>query len=394
MRKNCLMFAGQGSQYKGMAKRICAIYPKAQEIFATASAAIGIDLKSVCIEGDGDILLDTSLTQPAILTTSYAIASHLIDELHIRPSMAVGHSLGEYTALTIAGCLDLTTAVKIVHRRGQLMKEVAMTKPGSMLAVSGIKRQDIDAQVEKFSAKYPEQQLVVSNYNSKSEFVVSGQNQGIELFKELMNAQGHTTIPLKVHAQFHNPVMREAANRLRPFLEAADIRNPNFSVVSTTTGEVLFEREKIIKNLVDQIVKPVLWSQVLIDIYTKNPDIAFIDVGPRSYLKSFLQDLLDESKVDLFSTENDKGYEALRSHFLTEQKHFIASMMRQIATTKNYTDSSLQYDKILTECCLRLSNVYNDVVSGVLLSPEKLGLIRETIMIINHCKKENIGVSV
>src|SRR2546429_4684048 len=138
------LFPGQGSQAVGMGKAFHDASAGARAVFAEANAALGFDLRRVMFEGPESELALTANTQPAVLTASVAAAAACA-ERGLRPALAAGHSLGEYSALVVAGALRLADAVRVVRKRGELMQQAVPVGAGAMAAIMGLTLDAVEA---------------------------------------------------------------------------------------------------------------------------------------------------------------------------------------------------------------------------------------------------------
>ena len=150
--KTAFMFPGQGSQAVGMGKDIAETYPIAKMTFEEADNILGFGLSKLIFEGTEADLGDTAITQPAMYVCSIAMLRVLQQEVpNAIPAAVAGHSLGEFTALTAAGALLFSDGVKLVQKRGQLMKEAGAQNPGGMAAILGLESAEVQAVVENAS---------------------------------------------------------------------------------------------------------------------------------------------------------------------------------------------------------------------------------------------------
>jgi [acyl-carrier-protein] S-malonyltransferase len=270
--KIMFVFPGQGSQYRGMGSDIHAEFSVARQVYQEASDALGLDMTKLSFEDpDGEIDL-TRFTQPALLTHSVACC-RVFDELSdgaIRPSMVGGHSLGEYTALVIAGSLSLTDGVKLVQKRGELMGEHG---EGGMMALTT----DLDAAREIADRYYCQ----VGGCNLPEQTVVGGSESDLERLAEFV-AENHPrtrAVPLVTEGAFHTYYMVEAARLFREILSETDFAAPTVEVLANYTGNLHdADAQTIRPRLFFQLFSPVKWVGCLRTAMDNGID-AFVEFG-------------------------------------------------------------------------------------------------------------------
>ena len=275
-----LMFPGQGSQAVGMGRDLFEAHETVRKTYDEASAALGYDIAALSFEGPADRLSQTDVTQPALLVNSVAVF-RLLAGRGLRFDVALGHSLGEYSALVATGALPFGEAVKIVRLRGDAMLAAARAHPGSMAAVLGLD----DVRVEEICAGLAD--AWPANYNSPGQLVVSGSRAGLERLREQALAAGaRKVVPLVVSGAFHSPYMAPAADALGAALAAASWAAPSprfFSVCS-----VDYEAGDFAALLQRQVTSPVRFTQSVRRLIADGCD-AFLEVGPGAVLSGLVR---------------------------------------------------------------------------------------------------------
>lgn len=302
MKKTAFLFPGQGAQYVGMGKKLCDIYTSAARTFEEANDALEFNLSKLCFEGSIEELTKTENTQPALLTASVAAFRVFMQEYGIEPSYLAGHSLGEISALVCAGGIDFSDAVKIVRERGRFMQEAVPQGIGAMAAVSGIDRELIEKECSIYSGS--NQVVVVSNYNSPDQIVISGYTSAVNAAGEKLKKLGAGIIPLKVSAPFHSPLMQPAAARLRAELYKYTYKELKYPVLSNVTAQPYTGHTSIIENLAAQIVSPVRWTESVLFL-EQNAICTAVELGPKNVLKNLMKKNAPDIKTYSFDMEED-----------------------------------------------------------------------------------------
>jgi [acyl-carrier-protein] S-malonyltransferase len=266
--------------------------PGAAAVWAEADAALGFPLSTLCFEGPAADLGLTANTQPAVLTTSVAAAAALA-ERGVRPGLAAGHSLGEYSALVVAGALRFADAVRLVRRRGEFMQEAVPVGTGAMAALLGLEL----AAVEQLCAEAAQGQVVgVANINSPGQIVIAGHLAAVERAVEAAAARGgRKSVLLPVSAPFHCALMKPAADRLVAELERVAVSDPRIPVVRNVDGGVTRTADEVKPFLVQQVASPVRWTDC-VERLAREGATSFIEVGPGRVLTGLLKRTLDGAR--------------------------------------------------------------------------------------------------
>lgn len=278
-----LLFPGQGSQKPGMGRDVANAFPAARDVFARADAALGVALSKLCFEGPADELMLTHNAQPALLAHGAAVWAATRDVIGAAVVAAAGHSLGEFTAYHAAESLSLEDALRIVRRRGDLMYESGVKRPGAMAALLGDTNRAIDQICEEASR---DAGLVVpANYNSPGQVVISGEEAGVERAMALAKEAGaKRAIRLNVSGAFHSPLMETASAGLREALDDASFDNPHFTVYANVNAEPVTSADRARQLLLEQLSKPVRWTEEVQAMVRRYPEALFVEMGPGNVL--------------------------------------------------------------------------------------------------------------
>jgi len=257
------LFPGQGSQAVGMLADFEVEFPVVKDTFTEASGALGYDLWVVAQEGPADQLSLTEITQPLMLTAGVALYRAWIQAGGQAPSYMAGHSLGEYTALTAAGSIQLADAVQLVRARGQFMQDAVPQGTGAMAAVIGLDDDKIEAVCARVAT---DTGCVIEavNYNAPGQLVIAGHVEAVEACLPLMKEAGaKRALTLPVSAPFHCALMEPAAERLHEKIDMIEVQIPSVPVIQNVSmkpeSDVVVIREQLIK----QTFSPVRWTQTV-----------------------------------------------------------------------------------------------------------------------------------
>lgn len=353
MNRTALLFPGQGSQYVGMGKNMYKYSSIARDTFEEAEDVLGIPLSIICFEDKDEILTSTEIAQPAILTHSVAQFRLLKERCEIHPSFLAGHSLGEYSALCCSGVLSLSDALKIVQKRGQLMKYVSQME-GTMAAVIGIDFIEVMSVCQELMSLG--HTVGIGTYNSPTQCSISGEKKAVEIANARLKKMGAIVIPLNVSGAFHSSLMSEAANELRKTLEKYCFSRMKWPVLSNVTGEPHHGVDQIIDNLVLQMTVPVQWTENMYYLLKKKVTQA-IELGPGTVLKNLSKEF---NGLEVFSFDNEKDAEIL-DKLLTPEEDRMGFIGRALATAvciKNNNDDVAQYTSGVIEPYQRIKEMY------------------------------------
>ncbi|HZJ01482.1 MAG TPA: ACP S-malonyltransferase [Gemmatimonadaceae bacterium] len=290
-----LLFPGQGSQKPGMGKDLADAFPEARRVFDEVDDALGFKLSTLCFEGPADDLTATLNAQPALLTHGAAVWAIARKTLGNSVCAAAGHSLGEHTAYHAAGSTTLADAARLVRKRGQLMYETGVTRPGAMAAVLGKLDDSIESLCEL--ATRSAGLAVPANYNTAEQIVVSGEVAGVEKVMALAKLNGaKRAVRLPVSGAFHSPLMEPAVPGFKEAVDATEFAQPAFPVYSNVTEEPSTSSESARELLVQQLTAPVRWTGEITRIATKYPHALFVEMGPGNVLTGLLTRIVPAAK--------------------------------------------------------------------------------------------------
>lgn len=253
--------------------------PAAREVFRAANETFGGDLARLCFEGPEDRLNQTDVSQPAIYATSVASFLAACDSGMIDPGVVTayaGLSLGEYTALHLAGTFSFEEGLRLVAARGRFMQEAAAASPSGMVAILGADEEAVTKLCREAAGK---EVLVPANFNAPGQIVISGSSGACERALVVAEKAGFKATALKVAGAFHSPLMQRAADRMRAELDRIAMRVPKVPVYSNVTGAMHQGVESIKRLLVQQIVSPVQWEATM-KALVGNEGARFVELAP------------------------------------------------------------------------------------------------------------------
>jgi [acyl-carrier-protein] S-malonyltransferase len=299
--KTVILCPGQGAQVVGMGKKWFETSAAARQIFERADHALGdqlgAPLSQICFNGPADRLNQTDVSQPAIYVCS--VASHAGwlergDEIDL--IAAAGLSLGEYTALHLAGAFEFLEGLNLVVTRGRLMQDAAVLSHGGMVALIGADEVQAQKICDEVAPSGGSLVLVCANYNAPGQIVLSGHAEACSRAVEVASNSGLKASPLTVAGAFHSPLMQPAADAMAKTLASTSLQMPNIPVWSNVTAEPhpagnLDGRELLKQRLVEQIVSPVRWSQTCLGLNNAlmGLDPSYHELAPGSVLRGLMR---------------------------------------------------------------------------------------------------------
>ena len=291
--KHAYVFPGQGSQTVGMGKDIYDNVPVAKELFEKANEILGFRITDIMFAGTPEELKQTKVTQPAVFLHSVILAK----ALGVKPDAVAGHSLGEFSALVVAGALSFEDGLKLVSKRAMAMQKCCEQQPGGMAAVLGLD----DKTIEDVCASV-EGVVVAANYNCPGQLVISGADAAVDVACEKLKAAGaRRALRLPVGGAFHSPLMEPARQELEAAIAEAEFMTPSCPVYQNVDAQPYTDAEQIKKNLIAQLTAPVRWTQIAENMIADGVT-EFTEVGPGNVLQGLVSKVSREVAVESKST--------------------------------------------------------------------------------------------
>ena len=281
-----------------MGKALAQTYSQAADIFRRADAVLDMAFSELCWEGPADTLNDTLHTQPALLTHSVAVIETLRAlRPGLQPAFTAGHSLGEFSALVASGALEFATALKLVRRRGELMKEAGGLAPGGMAAVLGLEVEVVDSACQEASRECGGV-VQVANDNCPGQVVISGDEEALEAAGRKVTDRGaRKVVRLAVSIAAHSALMKPAQERFNLALAEADFRSPAVPIIGNVSGSALRSTEEIQADLAAQLTSRVQWTGSIRQMIDSGIQ-TFIELGSGSVLSGLVR-RIDRSVTSL-----------------------------------------------------------------------------------------------
>lgn len=256
-----VVFPGQGSQRPGMGQSLCEETTEGARVFDLVSQATGIDLKELCFSTSEEELRKTENAQIALFTCSLAAWFALKSVSNADVKAFAGHSVGEYAAIVAAGALSIEEGAILVRKRGEIMAKAGRQKPGTMAAVLGLERDQLQEVCNEVSSQGV---CVIANDNSPGQLVISGDTDAVHAASALAGERGaKRVIPLSVSGAFHSPLMEIPAQEMGEALAQVpfNTHKQEKTVYANVTASPVSESSQWPKLLEEQLRAPVQWTE-------------------------------------------------------------------------------------------------------------------------------------
>ncbi len=255
MSKKAFVFPGQAAQFEGMGKDLFEKYAEAKELFAKADELLGFAISDIMFHGTAEDLKQTKVTQPAVFL--HSVIKNKVLAPNEKPDAVAGHSLGEFSALTIAGVLTFDDALQLVYKRAMAMQKACELEPSTMAAILGL----ADNIVEEVCANISDV-VVAANYNCPGQLVISGTISGVEKACEALKTAGaKRALVLQVGGAFHSPLMLPAQEELAEAINSTNFKDAQCPIYQNVDAQPYTNAQDLKNNLLKQLTAPVRWTQ-------------------------------------------------------------------------------------------------------------------------------------
>ena len=287
--KQAYVFPGQGSQFSGMGKELYENSEMAKALFDKADEILGFPITKIMFEGSDEELKQTKVTQPAVFLHSVILAK----VLGVEPEAVAGHSLGEFSALVVAGALSFEDGLQLVAKRAMAMQRCCENQPGGMAAILGLE----DEVIEQV-CKGVDGVVVAANYNCPGQLVISGADEAVDAAcVKLKEAGARRALRLPVGGAFHSPLMEAARAELEQAISEVEFHTPVCPIYQNVDALPQSEPEVIKANLIAQLTAPVRWTQIAKNMIADGFD-NFVELGPGAVLQGMIKKVSSEVSVE------------------------------------------------------------------------------------------------
>ena len=291
--KKVYVFPGQGAQYTGMGKDLYEQSAEAKALFEQANEILGFRITDIMFEGTAEELRQTKVTQPAVFLHSVILAK----VLGVEPAAVAGHSLGEFSALVVAGALSFEEGLRLVAKRAMAMQRACEMEQGTMAAVIRLSDEVIEQVCESIDGV-----VVAANYNCPGQLVISGAVNAVnEACVKLKEAGARRALVLPVGGAFHSPLMEPARKELAEAIEVAEFKEPICPIYQNVDAKPHTSPKEIKQNLIEQLTAPVRWTQIVENMAADGFD-NYVELGPGAVLQGLIGKISSGATVESKAT--------------------------------------------------------------------------------------------
>lgn len=381
MQSLAMVFPGSGSQYVGMAKKLYENYPQVRQLFEEANQVTGMDIKTLCLSGSIVKLSEPTAMALAIYVTSVAHYLAFEEFLSENGNNAVvrymmGHSLGEYAALTCSGALSFSQTLELVAFRSRLASEIALQVDAGTSIIKQGNLALIKAACE-YARNETNLQVDIACYNSDQQFMLSGHNMAIIVAEQylLENNSLVEVVPLMGGVPYHNSLLRPYGHQLRDVLEKCQWNEPYCRVIANVTAKPYEDSTMFVDLLEKQLSQPVQWQHALTYLKSEQAPIV-IEIGPQSVLKNLL--IENKYPANIYAFDDCQDREKLKFELSSHEGEAIDlnkvnrkrlnKLINAVTATRNHNadkiDTNVQLKKVLGQFFNYIQTIEKDTISN------------------------------
>ena len=291
--KHAYVFPGQGAQFSGMGKELYENNAEAKALFEQANEILGFRITDIMFEGSADDLKQTKVTQPAVFLHSVILAK----VLGVKPDAVAGHSLGEFSALVVAGALSFEDGLRLVAKRAMAMQKCCENQPGGMAAILALEDEVVEKVCQEIDGI-----VVAANYNCPGQLVISGADEAVDAAcAKLKEAGARRALRLPVGGAFHSPLMEAARAELEQAIAEVEFHTPECPIYQNVDAQPQTDAEQIKANVIAQLTAPVRWTQISRNMIADGIE-KFTELGPGNVLQGLIKKVNADAEVESKAT--------------------------------------------------------------------------------------------
>lgn len=301
------IFPGQGSQARGMGKGLFEQFP---DLVQSANKILGYSIEELCLEDPQQQLGQTQFTQPALYVVNALSYYKKIAETNQKPDFVAGHSLGEFNALLASECFSFSSGLKLVKKRGELMREA---DNGAMAAIINLSEHEIRDLLQQHNLH----NIDLANFNTMSQIVISGDKDEVAKSQEVFQKGNALFFPLNTSGAFHSRFMSPLKRKFLNYLKKFNLQKLQIPVIANVTGTP-YKQEKILEYLSNQMDSPVRWTET-VQYLLAQKEMEFVEIGHGDVLTKLVKKIKrDFENCNDFPADKKKSTEATESFVQSE----------------------------------------------------------------------------